>query len=471
MKASSNHQPIDPQQIKPNHTMKKNYLSKLSCWAAPVLAFVLCGLALSAHAADRNPPDLMSYQGYVTDNNGDPLGNTGPKNYDIIFRIWSDQVSTVGKLWEEQQTVTVDKGYFSVLLGEGAQSSQLKLSNLFTNTADASERFVEMTVKGIGSGSPPADLTIAPRLRLLTSPYAFLARNAVNAQALANSAAAQIVTVASTSVGINTATPGSALDVNGTVTASGLTVNGPATLNSSVTLSNGAAINGQNVLEFGKGIAGKDVNAGKIGYRTFDLGLNITGAGATGHRVVSILAEDGTVTYGGVGVNRGNVGAGYMLDVNGAARVSSLTSSNTVTAVSFSGNGIIPIGGIIMWSGNTPLTGWHLCDGGTYFGVQTPDLRDKFIVGSGSAYALKATGGSATHTLSGQEMPSHTHNVAWKSKFSGRDSNTGGAIDVQEVWGIDSTPTGTTPSGATGDGTSFSTLPPYYALAYIMRVQ
>ena len=146
----------------------------------------------------------MSYQGYLTDNDGKPLGDTAPKNYDIIFRIWSDQVSTDNtkyKLWEEQQTVTVDKGYFSVLLGEGAQSSQLKLSNLFTNTADASDRFVEMTVKGIGSGTPPGDLTIAPRLRLLTSPYAFLARSAVNAQALANSASAQIVTVASTSVG------------------------------------------------------------------------------------------------------------------------------------------------------------------------------------------------------------------------------------------------------------------------------
>jgi len=41
-----------------------------------------------------NPPERMSYQGFVTDGNGVALGTNAPKNYDIIFRIWNDQSAT-----------------------------------------------------------------------------------------------------------------------------------------------------------------------------------------------------------------------------------------------------------------------------------------------------------------------------------------------------------------------------------------
>ena len=70
---------------------------------------------------------------------------------------------------------------------------------------------------------------------------------------------------------------------------------------------------------------------------------------------------------------------------------------------------LVPTGTIIMWygtiSGNYPIIGsevntnWHVCNG--YNG--TPDLRNRFIVGSGLNYSLNATGGSPT--------PSHTHTL------------------------------------------------------------
>ena len=63
------------------------------------------------------------------------------------------------------------------------------------------------------------------------------------------------------------------------------------------------------------------------------------------------------------------------------------------------GTGGIPSGGIIMWSGaiaNIP-EGWALCDGQN----STPDLRDRFIIGAGDAYAVGATGGAASVTPSG----------------------------------------------------------------------
>src|SRR5690349_11974135 len=123
----------------------------------------LCAAALLLSAdraqaqANANPPALMTYQGYLVDANGAPLGTNAPKNYDVIFRIW-DGATAGNKLWTEQQTVTVDKGYFSVLLGEGSNIGEQRpaLNTLFTNST-ASDRWIGITVKGIGGGSPAAD--------------------------------------------------------------------------------------------------------------------------------------------------------------------------------------------------------------------------------------------------------------------------------------------------------------------------
>jgi len=175
--------------------------------AALLVLGLLPALAPSgAHAqAVPNPPDRMTYQGYLVDANGAVLGASAPKNYDVIFRIWNDQSSTdtSHRLWAEQQTVTVDKGYFSVLLGEGSQYStepHPNVAGLFA-ASDASDRYVEITVKGIGSGG--SDVTILPRLRLLTSPYAFLAQKAVNASTLVNNSNAPIVSATGTSLAVN----------------------------------------------------------------------------------------------------------------------------------------------------------------------------------------------------------------------------------------------------------------------------
>ena len=162
---------------------------------------------------------------------------------------------------------------------------------------------------------------------------------------------------------------------------------------------------------------------------------------------------------------------------------------------------VMPIGGIIMWSGavaNIPK-GWYLCDGqnvalppGTF---TTPDLRGKFIVGQNTSFPLLSTGGSSTRTLLEANLPSHahdkgtlnitasgahTHTVTINTRgynFSGGGSptmtnNSPNSTTSANTNSITHTHPSTDFSGITGPGagtsTPFSILPPYYALAYII---
>ena len=171
-----------------------------------LLALALVAGLGGAHAATGTPPDKMTYQGFLADGTGVPLGNANPANYVTVFRIWpADTGGAVGTaLWSEVQTVTIDKGNFSVILGDGLQfaaEAHGALSAVF-NSATASDRYLEITVT-IG-GAP---VTIAPRLRLVAAPYSFLAANALNANtataALAVSST-NVITVANLSTNVAT---------------------------------------------------------------------------------------------------------------------------------------------------------------------------------------------------------------------------------------------------------------------------
>jgi microcystin-dependent protein len=362
---------------------KKSYIAIV--YAALLLAL---GSTSTQAAVDGNPPDRMTYQGYLADGNGKALAPTAPKNFDVIFRIYNALTGGVS-LWAEQQTVTVDNGSFSVMLGEGSQYSNEQhplLGTIFAG-ADASDRYLEITVKGIGANN--TDVPIVPRLRMLTSPYAFLARGL-------GSASGKAVTVSNGNVGVNKDNPGSALDVNGTVTATGMTVNG------------------------------------------------------------------------------------------------------TSTATTFVGNGTIPVGGIIMWSGATPPVGWALCDGNTSNGVKTPDLRGRFVLGMGAGSGLTArtlaqASGEETHLLTAQEMPVHSHGASGSSTSAGDHTHTyvsgwgsrsgigagtfhdgeigyGAVVNTSSTAGGHTHPISVTVAN-TGGGAAHNIMPPYFVLAYIMRVQ
>jgi hypothetical protein len=136
-----------------------------------------------------------------------------------------------------------------------------------------------------------------------------------------------------------------------------------------------------------------------------------------------------------------------------------------------------PSGGIIIWSGASSAipSGWYLCDGTN----STPDLRNRFIVGAGSTYAVGATGGSAdavvvshTHTATSTVTdPGHSHQYI-RDKDAGSlsshqysDSNAGYLNTSTSTTGI----TVATSIASSGESGTNKNLPPYYALCYIMK--
>ncbi|MHB1309582.1 MAG: tail fiber protein, partial [Limisphaerales bacterium] len=157
----------------------------------------------------------------------------------------------------------------------------------------------------------------------------------------------------------------------------------------------------------------------------------------------------------------------------------SVTLSGTVSlpkSDATTNGGFVPVGGIIMWSGTTLPAGWALCDGTTTNGLVKPDLRGRFVLGSGSGSGLTpraltdAPGGEEQHILTVKEMPKHTHDVKFKT-FNNVDARNDGTRDVAgpdyDAW---NTWNKFTSEKEGGDG-AHNNMPPYYVLAYIIRVQ
>ena len=70
---------------------------------------------------------------------------------------------------------------------------------------------------------------------------------------------------------------------------------------------------------------------------------------------------------------------------------------------------IYPVGSIYMSVNSTSPA--------SLFGGTWTQLKDRFLVGAGNSYSVNSTGGEATHKLTANEMPSHTH--SWSIPVGG----------------------------------------------------
>ena len=106
---------------------------------------------------------------------------------------------------------------------------------------------------------------------------------------------------------------------------------------------------------------------------------------------------------------------------------------------------------VAIWSGaivDIPA-GWLICDGTN----DTPDLRDRFVLGAGGSANPNDTGGTSTHTHTFTSN-GHIHDFAAGTAFGA------GTVFASET--LSQVVTGTTNSS--------SNIPQYYALAYIIKI-
>jgi len=211
------------------------------------------------------------------------------------------------------------------------------------------------------------------------------------------------------------------------------------------------------------------------------------GTNSNGNLVVVATTQSTSTTTGAL-VVQGGVGIQGNLNVGSGSGNAIVANGNVVVngnlIVGGAGGGVIPPGGIIMWSGsevNIPA-GWLLCNGSN----GTPDLRNRFVVGAGtgSSYAVGATGGSAdaivvahSHTIT-DSGHIHAMNADGRAvaKRKGSDAVIDGvslraAAEDADYSGSQVTGSQTTGITVNSQGTSGTNanLPPYYALCYIMK--
>ncbi|MGV3508136.1 MAG: phage tail protein [Sphingobacteriaceae bacterium] len=183
------------------------------------------------------------------------------------------------------------------------------------------------------------------------------------------------------------------------------------------------------------------------------------------------------------------------LDVNGVIKSNALEVNGAIKATALDVSGrvkdqtgyLMPVGSIIAYGGSTVPEGWLLCDGQAMAGDQkyndlrqvignnTPDLRSRFIVGTGqgpglSNYNRNDKSGQEKVVLTVNEMPTHKHygfgeffnDNRWPFGTQGPSNQRGSRGNLDD----DNTFYGTTDAGG---NQPHENRPPYYALTYIIK--
>lgn len=373
-----------------------------------ILAIVcVIGLAVVPVLAVNDVPGSINYQGRLLNSSGAAVTDG---TYSIAFRLYGSP-SGANPLWGASQSVVITGGNFSVVLGEGGSTvNNAQGTNILAGLGATTTPYLGLTVLTDSSGANVSNpQEILPRMRLLSSPYALVAQAAQMSDVSGYATNAGSLGGLLPNQFLQPASTASST-LGGALSVPALTVTGPATLQGSATFSGNARVNG------------------------------------------------------------------------------------TLSAAATSGGGFVPVGGIIMWSGSATAipSGWALCDGArTSTGGTTPDLRDRFIVGASSVLAVGAVGGRSSVTLNAANLPPHQHTykdtIFSEHNISGsgqspdgldtgseggnnyRGSSSGSDSDNNLSWVRRRSEAAY--GNSAGGADPIDLRPPYYALAFIIRVE
>ena len=150
----------------------------------------------------------------------------------------------------------------------------------------------------------------------------------------------------------------------------------------------------------------------------------------------------------------------------------------------------VPIGTIVLWyrDPDSIPKGWGICDGSTYGGIKSPDLRNVFVLGAGglngnpntqtilpNGLTQYGSGGGlnyASFTLTAANLPPHNHAIPVEG---GTGPGNRPALESMNVdvnpGGIDDYTVSTNNNDYAGNQQPIvvSTVPPYLALYYIIK--
>jgi len=241
-----------------------------------------------------------------------------------------------------------------------------------------------------------------------------------------------------------------------------------------------------------------NTNIAVVSSATGEGAIKFYDSGATAYRGVIDYSHSGDyLWFGTAGAEKVRIDSTGKLTAAGTVESTSggfKFPDGTIQTTASTGSAI-PRGVIVMWSGTiaTIPSGWALCDGTN----STPDLRDKFIYGASAGENPGATGGSTTHS---HLVPDHYHVVDPPNYSSQTDSALdpvgphpqSGQLDTQNIPSLNHYHYFNVDIPAFNSGStawnwtctaygycyyspylwteSVSNLPPYYKLAFIMKL-
>lgn len=217
------------------------------------------------------------------------------------------------------------------------------------------------------------------------------------------------------------------------------------------------------------------INASLTATRTYDFKIEVTDKFKTTTILLAVPVGAVTMSWNNNGVGIGKIWERGALDVAGDIYQNGVT--------------VVPTGTVLPYAGSTAPTGFSLCDGGTLsrttearlFAVigstygagdgsttfNKPNLKGRVPVGLDSTQTefdvLGEPGGAKTHTLTTNEMPSHTHNASG-GNFAVLASGTYGLQPSNVPIAQAST------TAANGGGKAHNNLQPYVTMNYIIKL-